>query len=163
VVEFWRSTSLAYMKRLTLLVSVALMALVASATQVAPRSLEDKVRLAEHLVVGVATHLEVLDSSHRVIPSPTGVVHGLTFRLTLQPTQMLYSITSSIPTTIQVIYGHKFHWTVEMERQRFVGHPVIYFLNGRGSPYSAIDGFQFAEPAELESKVRDLVNSIKKQ
>jgi hypothetical protein len=126
------------------------------ATSVPPRPLDWLVGSAQHIIVGVATNLEISTSAGVKVLSPDAQITGSDVcRLTIQIAEVVKSGTNLPPKVVTVSYSNKWIRTLAGEREAFLGKKMIYFLSG--DHCKPVDSFQFVASVEQLDEVKQLI------
>jgi len=149
------------MKTLTLLLLSGLFTAIAFAYSVPPIPLEDRVASADHIIIAVASKLEVLDETGKPMTPPRDGLKALTYRLTIEPAVVLRSNAQPLPKSLTFTYSFSGNVTFESEQERLVGKKLIYLL--RGTDFTPVSAYQITEPFDSEQRIRELMQKEKQK
>ena len=122
------------------------------ATTVPPVPLNDRVKTADHIFVGVATEIAVVDAKGNVITNVPDSTHlDLAIRLTVTPKRVLRTPLKNFPDRVVFTYGRGFILGVQAERNRLLGKEMYYLLSG--ASFNSVHALQFREPMEKEKEI----------
>ncbi|HUJ10126.1 MAG TPA: hypothetical protein VL171_08880 [Verrucomicrobiae bacterium] len=126
------------------------------ATSVPPRPLDWLVRSSQHIIIGVATNLDVSTQDGKPVSLPDAQISGTDVcRLSVEVVEVIESDAKPVPKTVTIAYSNKWIRTLDGERKAYLGKRMIYFL--RGKDYAPVDVFQFVGSVEQLAEVRDLL------
>ena len=114
-----------------------------------PPSLEDRVRMADHIFVGTVRRVEVLDDNDAVVTTPpTPLLHGTRIRLTVTPSpSWIRTPLKVIPESVTITYDiGKFILSLDNESQHYLNKEMVFLL--KGISFSPVVSLAFAEPID---------------
>jgi len=135
----------------------------AYSTSVPPLSLQERVKGASHIFVGIARSLEVLDPHGNVMADPPArIMLEPSLRLTVEVKRVLRTSLKRFPRKVQVHYGRGFILGVKTERERRIGKELIYLVSGTGTnaSFHSVHALQFTEPMEREKVIQGHLDKL---
>jgi hypothetical protein len=125
-----------------------------------PKPLDERVKMASHIFVGVAEDIWIIDSKGRKVePQPKGVDLDQAIEMSVRVNEVLYPDNWHTNTSIRVLYGGGF-FGVSDARQEFVGKELIYLTaqsNVRPTDFVASYGWNLTETLDKRAGIEALI------
>lgn len=146
------------MRKLLLLIALCI-PLLASATSVAPKSLEAIVRDADHVIVATVVEVDMIDGKGRPVRDPRartgpGLENRMRFRLSVE--EVLFTREKKLPATLLVPLWQMWHYQLDHMQHQVTGSKGIFLL--KGGDFQPAYHVQFQrdldERAEIERLLR---------
>lgn len=116
------------------LLLAGLVATTSSATSIAPKSLDELVEDAEHIVVATVIDVDMVDkdgASITDLEARTGPMLGNQLRLHLLVEDVVYARQGQVPTRIMVPLWTMWHMNLRGQRESSLGERGIFLLKGK--------------------------------
>ena len=138
---------------------------VAWGTQVPYRELSSIVRESDHVIIGTVTNVLVHDQHGNLIADRKAATgrNGNDMRMFVHrdPSGLLKSTKTDVPTELQIDYGGIFFLQLYMEQEGHIGKTYIFLL--KGDDFSPTYHMLSFRPLEERPQIEQLLNEEKAQ